>query len=135
MFAKTVRSLISKTLHPPGYLVATFLVAIGGFLNGFDTGTIGAVTEMPQFEQQIRSLSPVMRGFTVSAVLLFGAVPGFLGGWLADEIGALMVIAAGAMLHFAGSLLQATAQNYPMFIVGRTFCGLGQGLFITNYSV
>lgn len=123
------------TLKPPHYLLATLLVALGGFLNGYDTGTIGAVTEMPAFATSIRPLGPTLRGFTVSAVMLFGAFPGFFAGALADRFGALMVIAVGAVLHSLGSLLQAVAGDYVTFVLGRVFCGLGQGFFIGSYSV
>lgn len=49
----------------PGYILACMAVSLGGFLNGFDTGSIGAITDMEQFAATFGELSPLIRGFTV----------------------------------------------------------------------
>ncbi|CAN9476201.1 unnamed protein product [Alternaria alternata] len=59
----------------PGYALASTFVALGGILNGFDTGSVGAITEMPSYTGTFGHLSPTMRGFTVSLIMLCGAIP------------------------------------------------------------
>ena len=90
---------------------------------------------MPQFAQVFGQLSPNMRGFTVSFLLLMGAVPAFFAGQLADKFGHLRVVLAGASVFCIGSALQAGAMDMPMLLVGRALAGLGEGLWLTNVSM
>ena len=90
---------------------------------------------MPQFAQVFGELSSDMRGFTVSFLLLTGAVPAFFAGQLADKFGHLRIVLAGASVFCVGSTLQASAMDMPMLLVGRAFAGLGEGLWLTNVSM
>ena len=101
----------------------------------YDTGSIGAITTMPHFAQVFGALSPNMRGFTVSFLLLMGAVPAFFAGQLADRFGHLRIVLAGALVFCVGSALQASAVDMPMLLVGRALAGLGEGLWLTNVSM
>ncbi|KAL3418964.1 polyol transporter 2-like protein 1 [Phlyctema vagabunda] len=118
-----------------GYVLYSIIVSLGGFLNGYDTGSIGAVTEMPSFKTTIRDLSPTMQGFTVALIMLMGAVPGILAGGLADRFGHLRIVISGALTFTIGAALQAGSRTLSTFLVGRALAGIGQGLWITNVSV
>ncbi|KAI5195959.1 general substrate transporter [Aureobasidium subglaciale] len=121
--------------RPPGYVLAAITISLGGFLNGYDTGSIGAVTEMPYFASSIGELSPFLRGFTVSLIMLAGAFPSFFAGQLADRFGGLAVVAAGALVFTVGAALEGSANKLAMFLVGRALCGIGEGLWLSNVSV
>lgn len=101
----------------------------------YDTGSIGAITLMPYFEKDIGPLSPIMRGFTVSLIMLAGAVPSFFAGQLADRFGRLSVVCAGSTVFLVGAISQGAAYGFPQFWVGRALCGLGEGLWLSNVSV
>ena len=90
---------------------------------------------MPQFAEVFGVLSSFMRGFTVSFLLLMGAVPAFFAGQLADKFGHLRIVLAGASVFCIGSALQASAMGLPMLLIGRAFAGLGEGLWLTNVSM
>lgn len=120
---------------PPGYVLASLAISLGGLINGYDTGSIGAVISMSQFEATIGALSPTLVGFTVSLIMLAGAVPSVFAGWLADHHGRLKTILLGSMLFCVGALLQGTAYGLPQFLLGRTVAGLGEGVFLSNVSV
>lgn len=119
----------------PGYVTASIIVSIAGFLNGYDTGSVGAVTVMSSFEETCGTLTPIMRGFTVSLIMLTGAVPAVFAGQLSERYGYLMVIGAGALTQGTGSLLECVANGLPIFLVGRAFAGLGQGMMLSNSYV
>ncbi|KAH9889585.1 general substrate transporter [Xylariomycetidae sp. FL2044] len=121
--------------RPPNYVIASAAVSLGGLLNGFDTGSIGAIVHMPQFTASVGDLSATMLGITVSMIMLTGTLPSLFAGQLADKFGRLWAIAPGALLFGAGSLLQGTAYSLPHFIVGRAVGGVGQGIFLSNISV
>lgn len=90
---------------------------------------------MPYFEKTFGVLSPFMRGFTVSLIMLTGAAPAFLAGRLADRFGRNKVVMAGALIFALGAALQGGAYHLAMFLVGRALCGFGEGLWLTNVSV
>ncbi|KAF6804952.1 MFS sugar transporter [Colletotrichum sojae] len=121
--------------HIPNYVVASVSISLGGLANGLDTGSIGAITAMSQFTKTVGSLSPFLVGFTVSLIMLTGAVPSMLTGYLADKFGRLKLNLAGAVLFGIGVLLQGTAYSLPHFLFGRALAGLGEGVFLGNMSV
>lgn len=120
---------------PPGYVLASLAISLGGLVNGYDTGSIGAVISMSQFEDTIGTLSPTLVGFTVSLIMLAGAVPSVFAGWLADHQGRLKTILLGTVTFCFGALLQGTAYGLPQFLVGRTIAGLGEGVYLSNMAV
>ncbi len=90
---------------------------------------------MPQFAQVFGELSATMRGFTVSLIMLMGALPAFFTGQLADRFGHLRIVLVGASVFCVGCALQGGAVNLPMLLVGRALAGLGEGLWLTNVSM
>ena len=90
---------------------------------------------MPYFETTFGVLSPTIRGFTVSLIMLMGAVPSFFSGQLADRFGHLRIVMAGALVFTLGVILEGSASQLSMFLVGRAFAGVGEGLWLTNVSV
>ena len=149
----TFLNTVKKSVRPRGYIIAASIISIGGFLNGYgsnahirpnkltlivgsyDTGAIGAVTTMPDFEMTFGILTPALRGFTVSFLMLMGAVPSFFSGQLADRFGHLHVVMAGASVFSIGAILESASPKLSMFLVGRALCGIGEGLWLTNVSV
>lgn len=119
----------------PGYVLASLAISLGGLINGYDTGSIGAVISMSQFESTIGTLSPTLVGFTVSVIMLAGAVPSVFAGWLADHHGRLKIILLGTVLFCIGALLQGSAYGLSQFLFGRIVAGLGEGVFLSNMSV
>lgn len=142
-----------KVSKPPGWMVASSIISIGGLLNGYsiangftrkqaenplssyDTGSIGAVTTMPHFELTFGAPTPAMRGFIVSFLMLMGAVPAFFAGQLADRYGQLRVVMVGSSIFTLGVILQGASSALPMLLVGRALAGLGEGLWLSNVSV
>ncbi len=96
---------MSKKLLP-NYVLASAMVSLGGFLNGYDTGAIGAIVSMSQFKESLGCMSPTLVGFTVSLIMLTGAVPSIFAGYLADKFGRLKVIGAGTALFAIGAAIQ-----------------------------
>ncbi|KAF2685269.1 general substrate transporter [Lentithecium fluviatile CBS 122367] len=119
----------------PGYALASTFVALGGILNGFDTGSVGAVTQMPAYIETFGHLSPTMRGFTVSLIMLCGAIPATVAGHLADRFGRLHIMIAGAILCTIGCALECAAFHLWLFLIGRALMGIGQGFALTNVGV
>lgn len=120
---------------PKGYTIFASLISLGGFLNGYDTGSIGAITSMSSFTSKIGDLSPLLRGFTVSLIMMTGAMPSIFGGKLAEKIGHLYVVMAGSLVFALGTGVEAGADGLGMLLAGRALAGLGEGLWLGCVSV
>ncbi|VUC25256.1 unnamed protein product [Clonostachys rosea] len=120
----------------PNYVTAAIALSFGGLLNGYDTGSIGAIVHMEQFKLSMGgNMSAFITGITVSTIMLTGIIPALFAGHLADKYGRLRLIAPGALVFGIGALLQATSTKLPQFIIGRAISGAGQGVFFGNITV
>jgi MFS family permease len=104
-------------------------------MNGFDTGSIGAITSMEYFHSSIGKLTPTQLGFTVSLIMLTGAAPSVYAGTLAEKFGRLRLVLIGAVLFAIGAVIEASASSLIVFNIGRAIAGLAQGVYLSNMSV
>lgn len=133
---KTMSSSSATTPYfAPRYVIASVAVSLGGLLNGYDTGSIGAITHMPQFTESLGQLSPTMLGITVSMIMLTGTLPSMFAGHFADKYGRISAIIPGALFFGTGALVQGLSHSLGQFIAGRAIAGFGQGIFLSNISV
>ena len=93
------------------------------------------MTTMPYFEKTFGPVSPIMRGFIISLIMITGAVPSFFAGQLCDRYGQLRAVLIGALIFVIGAALEAGASKLSMLLVGRAFGGIGQGLWLSNISL
>lgn len=80
-------------------------------------------------------LLPTMRGFTVSLIMLCGAIPATVAGHLADHFGRLRIVIAGAILCTKVAYLECAAFHLWLFLLRRALMGIGQGFALTNVGV
>lgn len=90
---------------------------------------------MPHFQQIFGVLSPTIRGFTVSFLMLTAAIPSVFAGHLADHFGRLKIVMAGAIVFTIGTALEAGSSALAMLLVGRALAGFGEGLYLGNLNV
>src|SRR4051794_14269340 len=101
-----------------------YLIALGSFMFGFDTGVIsGALL----FIKQDFDLSSFEQSSVVS-VLLLGAMAGALtAGNVADRFGRRATLGLLGTVFTIGIAIAALANGYVMMLVGRIIMGLGVG--------
>ncbi|KAI0593132.1 sugar transport protein [Biscogniauxia sp. FL1348] len=127
--------LLSRIKGVPLWLSASIISACNAIVFGLDTGTIGSVTTMSSFTATFGDLSPTLHGLVVSSILLPGAVTALVTGILADRYGRTRMIAIGSIIFGVGAALETAASWLAMFIVGRLFKGVGEGLFLSTVYV
>jgi sugar porter (SP) family MFS transporter len=102
----------------------SLVVALGGFLFGFDTAVISGAEKAIQ---QVWQLNPVEHGFTIS-IALFGTVVGAIfGGLPSDKLGRRQTLIWIAVLYFVSALGAALTSSWAAFMVFRFLGGLGVG--------
>ncbi|KAI0072032.1 hypothetical protein K474DRAFT_1629677 [Panus rudis PR-1116 ss-1] len=142
--ASVRRSLLAylkpREVHVPNYVWCTLFTALGGFIFGFDTGSIGPITVMPQFLSQFAdnaqgTISPTVQGLLVSCILLTASLASVISGPISDRISRTRTIALGAVVFAAGSAIACSASTLVQMFVGRCLAGVGEGLFMSAVTV
>lgn len=102
----------------------SIIVALGGFLFGFDTAVISGVERSIQ---HLFNLSSFWHGFTISSALIGTVVGALLAGKQADKYGRKPILFIIAFLFALSALGSALANNITFFIFFRFIGGLAVG--------
>ena len=113
-----------KILANKNVFTWSIIVALGGFLFGFDTAVISGVE---QRIQQLFQLSSFMHGFTISSALIGTVTGALISGRPADRYGRKPVLFVIASLYVVTAVGSALAQNVESFILFRFLGGIGVG--------
>lgn len=105
-------------------LYISFIVALGGFLLGFDSAVIsGAVGGIRTYFE----MSDWELGFSVGCVI-FGAMFGNISaGPLSDKFGRKKILIVTALLFTISAIWSALATTYITFVIARIIGGIGIG--------
>lgn len=100
------------------------IVALGGFLMGFDASVISGVNKFVQAEFD---LSDLQLGFSVSSLTIIAALAMLITGPLSDRFGRRLLLKYCALIFAISALGSAFALNYYSFLFFRMLGGLGVG--------
>lgn len=102
----------------------SIVVALGGFLFGFDTAVISGAE---QSIQQYWQLNGFEHGLTVSIALIGTILGSLLGSIPSERLGRRNTLILIAVLYLFSSLGTALATNWSVFLVFRFLGGIGVG--------
>jgi sugar porter (SP) family MFS transporter len=102
----------------------SLVIALGGFLFGFDTAVISGAE---QSIQKYWNLNTIQHGLTVSIALIGTIIGALLGSIPSDRFGRKKTLYIIAVLYLISSLGTALATNWHGFLVFRLLGGLGVG--------
>jgi len=100
------------------------IVALGGFLMGFDASVISGVVGFiePEF-----SLSKIELGWAVASLTLTSTLAMMVAGPLSDRFGRRAVIRVAAVLFALSAVASAVAPDYTTLVAARMLGGFGVG--------
>jgi MFS transporter, SP family, arabinose:H+ symporter len=100
------------------------IIALGGFLMGFDASVISGVVRFiePEF-----ALSKLELGWAVGSLTLTATLAMLFSGRLSDHFGRRTVLKVAAILYGVSALLSAFAPTFSLFVLARMIGGLGVG--------
>ena len=102
----------------------SFIVALGGFLFGFDAGIISGVMSFagPEF-----NLNEIQSGWVVSAPSFAAMFAMLFSGRVSDVVGRKKALIFVAFLYALSAVLSAIATSYEMLYVARIIGGIAFG--------
>lgn len=107
------------------YIVSTALiVALGGFLMGFDASVISGVVKFIEIEFD---LNDIQVGWSVSSLTFVSALAMMVAGPVSDRFGRRTVLKWAAVLYAISALGSALAPNFVTLVIARMIGGLGVG--------
>ncbi|MBR9919220.1 MAG: sugar porter family MFS transporter [Bacteroidetes bacterium] len=105
-------------------VLIALIVALGGFLMGFDASVISGVNKFVELEF---GLSKLQLGFAVASLTLTATLAMMLAGPISDRIGRKRVLSYAALLYFISAVCSALAPTYETLVIARMIGGLGVG--------
>ncbi|MFT5165438.1 MAG: SP family arabinose:H+ symporter-like MFS transporter [Saprospiraceae bacterium] len=105
-------------------IVVAMIVALGGFLMGFDASVISGVNKFIEIEF---SLSKIELGWAVGSLTLTATLAMMVAGPLSDRIGRKRVLTYAALLYFVSAIGSAFAPSFIILVIARMIGGLGVG--------
>ncbi|MBN2806371.1 MAG: sugar porter family MFS transporter [Prolixibacteraceae bacterium] len=108
-----------------GFVVkVSLIVALGGFLMGFDASVISGVIKFiePEF-----NLTKIQLGWAVSCLTLTSTLAMMVAGPLSDKFGRKLILKYAAILYAISAILSAIAPTFALLVVARMIGGLGVG--------
>ncbi len=102
----------------------SFIVALGGFLMGFDASVISGAIKFISIEFD---LSPGQHGFAVACLTLTATIAMMLSGPISDKLGRKRVLMYAAVLFLISAVYSSLAPTYYHLIIARMIGGLGVG--------
>ena len=102
----------------------SLIVALGGFLMGFDASVISGVVKFiePEF-----NLSKMELGWSVASLALAATFSMMVSGPLSDKVGRKAVLKYAAILFLISAIGSSLAPSFIALVVARMIGGLGVG--------
>lgn len=108
-----------------GFVVkVSLIVALGGFLMGFDASVISGVIKFiePEF-----GLTKLQLGWAVSCLTLTSTLAMMVSGPLSDKFGRKPMLKVAAALYAISAIFSALAPSFSALVMARMIGGLGVG--------
>lgn len=111
---------------PTSTLFITIVVALGGFVFGFDASVIAGTVN---FITQAFDLTPWQQGMVVSSPTLGALIAMFFAGAVSDHYGRKQTLLFVSLLYVVSAIFSALATSFEMlltarFVGGLAFCSL-----------
>lgn len=105
-------------------IFVSLVVALGGFLMGFDASVISGVVKFIELEFD---LSKMELGWAVSSLTLSATIAMMVSGPLSDRYGRKVLLKIAAILYTISAIGSALAPSFLFLVVARMIGGFGVG--------
>jgi SP family arabinose:H+ symporter-like MFS transporter len=106
-------------------VLIALIVALGGFLMGFDASVISGVNKFIKIEFDLTDFE---LGWAVASLTLTSTLAMFVAGPLSDRYGRKRMLSIAAVLYAISAIGSAIAPSYLFLVIARMIGGLGVGI-------
>lgn len=114
----------------------SMLISMGGFIFGYDIGTIGGLVDLSSFTgiygnsniNGVKSFKPVTKGTIVSISCLGGFISGLIVNKLLPLMGMRFTIFVSMASYVIGNFIILLSENWKVIVVARIFNGIAIGI-------
>jgi SP family arabinose:H+ symporter-like MFS transporter len=110
--------------HTRNTVLIASIVALGGFLMGFDASVISGAVKFIEIEFD---LNKIQLGWSVASLAFAATFAMMVAGPLSDRLGRRPVLRYAAILFFVSALISALAPSFLVLVIARMIGGLGVG--------
>ncbi len=105
-------------------ILISLIVALGGFLMGFDASVISGVVKFIELDF---GLTKIELGWAVSSLTLTATLAMMIAGPLSDKYGRKRLLSFAAILYAISAIASALAPSFVFLVVARMIGGFGVG--------
>ncbi len=105
-------------------VLTALIVALGGFLMGFDASVISGVNKFIELEFELTKLE---LGWAVSSLTLTATLAMLIAGPVSDKLGRKKILTIAALLYMVSAIGSAVAPTFTFLIIARMIGGIGVG--------
>ncbi len=105
-------------------VLIALIVALGGFLMGFDASVISGVNKFIELEF---GLTKLQLGWAVGSLTLTSTLAMLVAGPLSDRYGRKKILSLAAILYAVSAISSALAPTFTLLVIARMIGGLGVG--------
>jgi len=110
--------------HTQNTVSIAFIVALGGFLMGFDASVISGAVKFIEIEFD---LNKIQLGWSVASLAFAATFAMMVAGPLSDRLGRRPVLKYAAILFLVSAVISALAPSFLVLVIARMIGGLGVG--------
>jgi len=110
--------------HTLNTALTASIVALGGFLMGFDASVISGAVKFIEIEFD---LNKIQLGWSVASLAFAATFAMMVAGPLSDRLGRRPVLKYAAILFLVSALISALAPSFLVLVIARMIGGLGVG--------
>lgn len=118
----------SKLIPKSSFKVAVLVVlsaCVTSTTKGYDGSMMQSLNELPSYVDYFGTFNPAIQAINTCSLYFGGIVSSCLAGYFANRFGRRRVLRYTAVWTIGAVILQAAAQNVPMFVVSRALVGFG----------
>lgn len=116
-------------------LVYTYsiIAAVGGFITGYDTGSISSIVALPLFQKRffLHNSLAYYESLLLASYLVTATIGAVSSGYFCDGIGRKNSMSFASFLLSTGIIIEIAGYNATTLVIGRLISGLGTGI-MTN---
>jgi len=105
--------------------MVALIVALGGFLMGFDASVISGVNKFIELEFELTKLQ---LGWAVGSLTLTATLAMMVAGPWSDRVGRKRVLTIAALLYTVSAVCSALAPSFTFLVAARMLGGVGVGI-------